>query len=60
MKTNAKLDAVLEAGWREFVATCDELGWDSRLVVEGSVKAAVLLAMREAWNEALSASHGAA
>jgi hypothetical protein len=49
MKTNAKLDAVLEAGWREIIATCDELGWDSRLVLEGSAKAAVLLAMREAW-----------
>lgn len=59
MKTNAKLDAVLEAGWREFILNCDELGWDCRLVLEGSTKAAVLLAMREAWGEAHTAGGGA-
>ena len=55
----SKLDAVLEVGWREFIATCDELAWDSRLVLEGSAKAAVLLAMREAWDEAQTLHGGA-
>ena len=55
----SKLDAVLEAGWREFIATCDELAWDNRLVLEGSAKAAVLLAMRGAWDEAKTVDGGA-
>jgi len=48
-KTEAKLDAVFEEMWREFIANCDELAWDSRLVLEGSTKAAVQAVMRKAW-----------
>ena len=43
------IDEVMEAGWTEFIRSCDELGWERRLIVEGDTRANVLTAMREAW-----------
>jgi hypothetical protein len=51
MTTDEKLDAALEAGWREFVRVGDELGWDTRLILEPRAKDAVVTAMWAAWKE---------
>ena len=48
-KLDAMADAAFEAGWEEFIKSGDELGWDRRLILEGSMKAAVMTAMRTAW-----------
>ena len=52
MTIDEKLDAAFEAGWREFVRVGDELGWDSRLILERAAKDAVVTAMWTAWKEA--------
>jgi hypothetical protein len=43
------IDEVMEGGWTEFIRSCDEIGWERRLIVEGDTRANVLTAMREAW-----------
>ena len=50
-KLDAKADAAFEAGWEEFIKSGDELGWDRRLILEGSMKAAVMTPMRTAWRK---------
>ena len=48
-KLDAKADAAFEAGWKEFITSGDELGWDRRLILEGNMKATVIAAMRDEW-----------
>src|ERR1700683_916523 len=49
-RQSARFKVAFEAGWEEFLAICDELRWDSRVISEGSGRAAVIVAMQEAWD----------
>ena len=53
------IEVSFELAWEEFIRSCDELGWDRQLIMEGDTKANVLIAMRAPWYEDLAKARGA-